>query len=264
MLPTNFVGLRALRRLRYREHGSTRMARRSPSTTEHVDADGVRTIEAPGVRRSVWLLLVAITLVGVAILVVIRPAMQQALTAPAIPSPPEVGTDARERGAAAAPPKVPQQPAPAVAQAPHPPDGAAPPQREAPAAPRARAPGTDTASAANGGQEKGDEPTGLALFPPPGTKPIKRGIVVPDDVELPPGYVRHYQTTDDGRQLPPILMFHPDYQPVDQDGKPIPVPDDRVVPAEMVPPGIPARTLEVPEEGAEVEASGGGRKRPAP
>ena len=62
---------------------------------------------------------------------------------------------------------------------------------------------------------------GIAAFPPPGTKPVKRGIVVPDDFVLPEGYVRHYQTTDEGQQLEPILMFHPDYVLVDASGKPV-------------------------------------------
>jgi hypothetical protein len=88
------------------------------------------------------------------------------------------------------------------------------------------------------------EHAGLEAFPPPGTKPIKRGLVVPDDVELPAGYVRHYQTTDDGRRLPPILMFHPDYQPHDADGNPIPLPEDRVVPPDMAPPGMPRTVLD--------------------
>ena len=48
-----------------------------------------------------------------------------------------------------------------------------------------------------------------------GTKPIKRGIIVPDDFELPPGYVRHFQSTDNGERLPAILMFSPDYEWVD-------------------------------------------------
>ena len=92
-------------------------------------------------------------------------------------------------------------------------------------------------------------PTGLALFPPQGTKPILRGIIVPDDAELPPGYVRHYQATFDGRQLPPILMFHPDYHPVDANGEPIPLPEDRVVPPDMAPPGMAIQTLDIPEDG---------------
>lgn len=88
------------------------------------------------------------------------------------------------------------------------------------------------------------EQAGLAAFPPPGSKPIKRGIVVPDDVELPEGYVRHYQTTDDGRQLPPILMYHPDFAGVDANGNPITPPADRVVPPELAPPGLPHRVLD--------------------
>lgn len=88
------------------------------------------------------------------------------------------------------------------------------------------------------------ETAGIAAFPPPGTKPVKRGIVVPDDFELPPGYVRHYQATDDGRPLPPILMFHPDFAGVDANGNPIVVPEDRIVPPELAPPGLPIHTLD--------------------
>ncbi|HJQ82756.1 MAG TPA: hypothetical protein VKA21_01675 [Candidatus Binatia bacterium] len=88
------------------------------------------------------------------------------------------------------------------------------------------------------------EHEGIAAFPPPGTKPIKRGLVVPDDFELPPGYVRHYQTTDDGRRLPPILMYHPDFAGVDANGNRIAIPEDRVVPPAMAPPGLPQRTLD--------------------
>jgi len=90
--------------------------------------------------------------------------------------------------------------------------------------------------------------TGITLFPPRGTKPLKRGIVVPDDFDLPPGYVRHYQTTDDGKRLPPVLMFHPDYHPVDERGRPIPVPADRIVPREFAPPGMPIRMLDLPKQ----------------
>ena len=93
------------------------------------------------------------------------------------------------------------------------------------------------------------ETGGIAAFPPPGTDPVKRGIVVPDDYELPEGYVRHYQSTDDGQGLEPILMFSPDYEFQDQDGRPIPLPGDRIVPPELAPPGLPIRTLDVPEPG---------------
>jgi hypothetical protein len=87
---------------------------------------------------------------------------------------------------------------------------------------------------------------GIAAFPPPGTDPPKSGVIVPDDYVLPEGYVRHHQTTDDGQPLPPILMFHPDYTFTDEQGNPIAVPEDRIVPPELVPPGFPIRQLEVP------------------
>jgi hypothetical protein len=90
------------------------------------------------------------------------------------------------------------------------------------------------------------ETGGIAAFNPPGTKPLKPGVIVPEGYELPEGFVRHYQTTDDGQQLPPILMVHPDYELVDANGKPVTTPDG-VVPAELVPPGMPIQMLEVPE-----------------
>jgi hypothetical protein len=90
------------------------------------------------------------------------------------------------------------------------------------------------------------ETEGIAAFPPPGTDPIKRGIVVPDDFELPEGYARHYQTTDDGEQLAPVLMFAPNYEFVDDDGKALPLPGDGIVPPEMAPAGLPIRMLRVP------------------
>jgi hypothetical protein len=101
--------------------------------------------------------------------------------------------------------------------------------------------------------EPGDR-AGIAAFPPPGTKPIKRGIVVPDEFELPPGYVRHYQTTDDGRQLPAVLMFHPDFELVDAAGNAIPLPADRLVPPDLAPEGLAIQLLDVPEPQIELFA----------
>jgi hypothetical protein len=92
----------------------------------------------------------------------------------------------------------------------------------------------------------GQPKSGIGVFPPAGTNPPKAGIIVPDGYQLPPGYVRHYQTTDDGKQLPPILMFHPDFHPVDDHGRPVPLPADRVVPPEMAPPGMPHDVLQLP------------------
>jgi hypothetical protein len=88
--------------------------------------------------------------------------------------------------------------------------------------------------------------TGLGAFNPPGTKPPLIGLAVPDDFALPPGYVRHYQATDDGQRIAPILMFAPGYQPTTADGRPATVPKDRVVPPELAPPGLPIRRIVVP------------------
>jgi len=89
---------------------------------------------------------------------------------------------------------------------------------------------------------------GIYAFPAPGTKRIKVGIVVPEDVALPPGYMRHYQSTDNGKMLRPILMLHPDYQPLDAQGRPLPIPADRIVPPEMAPPGLGSEQLEIPAD----------------
>ena len=88
--------------------------------------------------------------------------------------------------------------------------------------------------------------SGIAAFNPPGTSPPLVGLAVPEDIALPDGYVRHYQSTDDGQDIEPILMFSPDYEFFDAAGKPIPIPENRVVPPEMAPPGVPGRTITVP------------------
>jgi hypothetical protein len=92
-----------------------------------------------------------------------------------------------------------------------------------------------------------ETPTGIHVFPPLGTRPKLVGLVVPDDFELPPGYVRHYQSTDDGRRLAPILMFDPVRPPLDEFGEPVDIPPDRIVPPEMAPEGMPIIMLELPE-----------------
>lgn len=88
--------------------------------------------------------------------------------------------------------------------------------------------------------------TGLGAFNPPGTSPPLVGLAVPEDFPLPEGYVRHYQATDDGQRIEPILMFSPDYQFFDAAGRPMRIPDDRVVPRELAPPGLPIRLIEIP------------------
>jgi hypothetical protein len=88
--------------------------------------------------------------------------------------------------------------------------------------------------------------TGLGAFQPPGTRPPLVGLAVPEGFELPPGYVRHYQATDDGQRIEPILMFSPDYQFHDAAGRPVAIPKDRVVPPELAPPGMPIRRITIP------------------
>jgi hypothetical protein len=86
---------------------------------------------------------------------------------------------------------------------------------------------------------------GLGAFNPPGTRPPLVGIAVSPDVELPPGYVRHHQTTDDGQPIEPILMFAPDH-PLVAHAQASARPQDRVVPPALVPPGLPVRFIVVP------------------
>lgn len=93
--------------------------------------------------------------------------------------------------------------------------------------------------------DSGDR-TGLGAFNPPGTSPLLVGLAVPEDFDLPPGYVRHHQVTDEGEVLEPILMFSPEGTFVDASGRPIAIPDDRVVPADMAPPGLAIREITIP------------------
>jgi hypothetical protein len=208
-----------------------------------VDADGVRIYEVPGVRARVWLVVIAAVIV-VALLLVVRGSRRSELferVAPvarsAAPPAPAGGPRVPAQRADARPPLPPR--VPAVPDAPAVPPNAAAADSAAADEPRPHEP-------MFGGAASG-EPSGVALFPPPGTKPIKRGLVVPDDFDLPPGYVRHYQATDDGERVPAILMFHPDYHPVDEHGDPIALPADRIVPPDMAPPGMPIEMLELEE-----------------
>ena len=88
--------------------------------------------------------------------------------------------------------------------------------------------------------------TGLGAFNPPGTSPPLIGLAVPEDFPLPESYVRHYQATDDGQRIEPILMFSPDFVFRDASGRPIPLPDNLVVPPHLAPPGLPLRPIEIP------------------
>ena len=223
----------------------------------HIDADGVRIYESGSVRWRVWLGVLVAGLAGLALLALGRRVVPER-DAPTPSTPPVRSTStsasAADGGHAAGPARAvivvpPRRPpivpvVPATQPQPGQPVAAASDQAEPP-------PHEDPVF----GPANPGERTGVALFPPPGTKPIKRGLVVPDDFELPPGYVRHYQATDDGERVPAILMFHPDYHPVDEHGDPIALPADRVVPPELAPPGMPIQMLELPEDQGEQDAA---------
>jgi hypothetical protein len=88
--------------------------------------------------------------------------------------------------------------------------------------------------------------TGIGAFNPPGTSPPLVGLAVPDDFDLPDGYVRHHQVTDEGVPIEPILMFSPDFTLYDDRGRPVAMPADRVVPPSLAPPGLPLRRIQIP------------------
>lgn len=135
---------------------------------------------------------------------------------------------------------------------------AQPPAQARPAAARAQIDPNDLASYAVKGQPAPTAAeviarlhaagirTGIGAFNPPGTSPPLLGLAVPEDFPLPEGYVRHYQATDDGQRIEPILMFSPDFEFLDANGNPIPIPGNRVVPPHLAPPGFPVRTVRIP------------------
>lgn len=88
--------------------------------------------------------------------------------------------------------------------------------------------------------------TGLGAFNPPGTRPPLVGLAVPEGFELPEGYVRHHQATDDGQRIEAILMFSPDRPVFDANHQPVAIPKDRVVPPELAPKGLPIRHIVIP------------------
>jgi hypothetical protein len=88
--------------------------------------------------------------------------------------------------------------------------------------------------------------SGLGAFSPPGTRPPLVGLAVPEDFVLPKGYIRHHQATDDGQRIEAILMFAPGYQMVDANNDPIAMPENRVVPPALAPPGLPIRRIVLP------------------
>jgi len=215
--------------------------------------DGVKIVATPGVRKSVWLIAAAMALVALAALLLLRVGGEQLAA--------DVTASAKPPKSTAATPVAPtreQETKPVASRharriaaptAESPPPGPARAQTAQPVEPPSR----EDAPFSMG---KPGETSGIKLFPAMGTKPTKIGIVVPDDFELPEGYVRHFQANEDGELLPAILLFHPDFEWVDDAGEPIPLPPDRVVPPELAPPGMPIEMLEVREQQRE---SGGDR-----
>jgi len=204
-------------------------------TRSRIDGDGVKVVEVAGLRKGIWLLGLALLLAGAAGLLALRIALRA--------DAPEPET-AHVEAAVAAPADAPAAPSAAAAPRPHPVRRrAAPPPLPAPA--NAEEP-PETPPLPEFPDEPSEGPSGIALYPPPGTDPLERGILVPEDFELPEGYVRHFQATDDGEGLPAILMFHPDFEWLDENGDAIALPEDRIVPPELAPPGMPIEMLELP------------------
>ncbi|UQA60174.1 hypothetical protein [Polyangium aurulentum] len=200
--------------------------RRPAKLRRSVDRDGVVKVELHEGRRGIWA-----PLLGLAAIVALAGLFFFFWGRRAASAPQDKARASAAPSARAAPRVVLVRPKAARPIAP-PAEGSPPPPEDAQEEP-AGAP---------------EERSGIHVFPAPGTKRIKPGIVVPDEFELPPGYVRHYQATDKGEMLQAILMFHPDYELVDEAGNPIPVPADRVVPPEMAPPGLAVEMLEIPED----------------
>jgi hypothetical protein len=208
----------------------------------------VRVSEPPGVRRAAWVLVLVTLVIGLGTFVIISLIRRGGPAKPAgidVTRPPEPTSDgAVGRTAppepASAPAEVSRPRAVRHEAVRSPTAGAAPATVPAPPRDVSAKEVIETLNA-------GGVHTGIAAFPPPGTKSVKRGIVVPDDFVLPEGFVRHYQTTDDGRQLPAILTLHPDYDLVDAHGERVALPEDRVVPPELAPAGLPVRILDLPD-----------------
>ena len=221
------------------------------------DDDGVRIVPIAGRRRPYWLIGLAIALPIVATLAAVAiirwSPSTEAGTVPRRPAPADVAASAAKppsgpqpgpspsRAAARVVPRRVATGAPVPAPAPAGLGASPVPQRQPP---RREIDAADVIVALREEGEQG----GIAAFGIPGTHPPKSGILVPEEYALPEGYVRHYQSTDDGEQLPAILMFHPDYEFVNEQGAVVKLPEDGVVPPEMAPPGLAVdHVLEVPE-----------------
>ncbi|AKJ04338.1 hypothetical protein ATI61_101569 [Archangium gephyra] len=210
------------------------MGSQHPEYERHVDNDGVTRIQRKRTGSGMWIVGLGL---GFTIVCLLLSAWLVASPAP-VPTTPEPEPVRLAQGAPA-PSPTPSRPAPK----------AAPRPQNVPAQPSEPAPQEEPVvqDAAPSGPAEG-----INLYRP-GTSPLKQGIIVPENFELPPGFVRHYQSTDNGEGIKPILMFHPDYKPVDSKGAPVELPSNRVVPPELAPRGMPIEILELPEgpEGVE-------------
>jgi hypothetical protein len=211
------------------------MASQPPTPERHVDRDGVTRIQKKRTGNGTWLVWLAL---GVTALCLVLSAWLVSSPGPV----PDTGEPSPVRVAENRPAPSPTRSAPPTPRPEVRPAQGAP---EAPPTPQ-EAPAMEQDSAPSGPAE------GINLYRP-GTKKLKQGLIVPEGFELPPGYLRHYQSTDNGEGVKPILMFHPDYKPVDSKGQPVEIPESRVVPPELAPAGMPIEVLELPEgpEGVE-------------
>lgn len=215
------------------------MGSQHPEYERHVDSDGVTRIQQKRTGSGLWIVGLGL---GFTVVCLLLSAWLVSSPAP-VPATPEA-EPVRIARTTPAPPPTPARPAPKVVPAAPRPQSAAPAQPPSEPAPEQEP--VEQEAAPSGPAE------GINLYRP-GTDPLKQGIIVPEDFELPPGYVRHYQSTDNGERIKPILMFHPDYKPVDSNGQSVELPSNLVVPPELAPTGMPIEILELPEgpEGVE-------------
>lgn len=225
--------------------------RHDPATPSPADGDGVRVIRTPRASRF-GVDARAVIGVGVAVGIIVSGAVGWSLWRPdaASSAPAPLATaNAAPTSPASAGSAATRAPAPAaVAARPLPVEFASRPGLAAPSGdpddlasyfrPGDAVPSTGNLIAAL--RDAGVR-GGIAAFNPPGTSPPLEGLAVPPDFELPPGYVRHHQASDDGTLIEPILMFSPDLVLRDAQGRVIPLPANRVVPPGMAPPGLPLR-----------------------
>jgi hypothetical protein len=213
------------------------MASQPPTHERHVDRDGVTRIQKKRTGNGTWLVWLAL---GVTALCLVLSAWLVSSPGPV----PDAGEPTPVRVAENRPAPSPTRTA---STAPRPEVRPTPAQGSTEARPTPQ----EAADMAQDAPPSGPA-EGINLYRP-GTKKLKQGIIVPEGFELPPGYLRHYQSTDNGEGVKPILMFHPDYKPVDSKGQPVEIPESRVVPPELAPAGMPIEILELPEgpEGVE-------------